>query len=429
MLQTLAAGAGSAALGSVNFPAAWAQQPDDITAQIRADLEKHASFGDKFSAGPGDLATANWISGRLRGYGYNVKESEFDAPFFVKRTARLTAGSAAAEVMPGAVVVPTGASGITAPLALFENGANRPVADARGKIALLVLPFGRHAALGATGIGRTVKDLAAAGARAVVLVTTGPSGEAAGLNVPEEPFIPVPMAILAPKLAEPLVAAARSGATATLTLDGDATHRPSKNIIATIERGDRWIGLSTPRSGWFGCVGERGTGTAIFLELASWMARSFPNLSVFAMNSGGHEYNFAGSHRVIGLGPNPQKTIIWAHIGATVATRDADESQGRLVMLNTADPQRSLMTSDAVRPAATEAFRGLNGLERPGPVRAGAGELSAFTDRGYVAFAVLGIHRWFHTVEDTLERVDAALVTPVLRAHQRTVEIMVNNAK
>ena len=41
------------------------------------------------------------------------------------------------------------------------------------------------------------------------------------------------------------------------------------------------------------------------------------------------------------------------------------------------------------------------------------------------AFAVIGIHRWFHTVEDTLERTDARLLVPVLRAHQRTIELLV----
>ena len=95
-------------------------------------------------------------------------------------------------------------------------------------------------------------------------------------------------------------------------------------------------------------------------------------------------------------------------------------------MLDTADPQRSLMTTDAARAAVTRAFAGLSGLSAPAPVRAGAGELSTFTDRGYrAAFAVIGVHRWFHTVEDTLERVDASLVTPVVRAHQRAIELLV----
>jgi hypothetical protein len=94
-------------------------------------------------------------------------------------------------------------------------------------------------------------------------------------------------------------------------------------------------------------------------------------------------------------------------------------------MLDTADPQRSLMATDAARAAAAEAFNGLAGLATPTRVQPGAGELSTFTDRGYTtAFAVIGVHRWFHTVEDTLERVDARLVAPVLLAHQRAIELL-----
>jgi hypothetical protein len=118
--------------------------------------------------------------------------------------------------------------------------------------------------------------------------------------------------------------------------------------------------------------------------------------------------------------------VAWVHIGATLAARDAVERDGRLVMLDTADPRRNLMTTDAARAAAAASFKGLVGLEQPTPVRASAGELSTFTDRGYAkAFAVLGVHRWFHTVEDTLERVDARLLVPVLAAHQQTIERLV----
>jgi hypothetical protein len=174
-------------------------------------------------------------------------------------------------------------------------------------------------------------------------------------------------------------------------------------------------------------VAERGTGTAAFLELTDWAASRFPELSVFAMNTGGHEYMFAGSHRVLDRAPPPQQTLAWAHIGATLAARDAEERGGELVMLDTADPQRTLMTTNAARAAARQAFRGLGGsLAEPVAVVRQAGELSTFTDLGYEkAFAVLGVHRWFHTTLDTIERVDARLLTPVVRAHQRAIELLV----
>ena len=430
LLHGFALAASAAAVAAVLPQAGRADDDlDAVTRRLRADLERHASFGDKFSAGPGDNATAEWVADRLRQSGYRVEESSFPAPFFVKRGARLAIGAANAEVVPQAPVVPTGARGVRARLALVM-GEGPEVGDVAGRIALVVAPFARHAALFAErGIGRAVTEAARRGAVAVVIVTTGPSGEAVALNAPEQPFVSVPTAVLAPKLAAPFVAAARDGNEATLVLDGDATHRPCSNIVGRAERGDRWLGISTPRSGWYGCVAERGTGTAAFLELADWVLHRFPDLSVFVMNTGGHEYFFAGSHRVLGQGPPPAQTLCWAHIGATLAARDAEERNGRWVMLDTADPQRTLMASDSVREDAARAFTGLSGLEKAVAIRAQAGELSAFTDRGYTkAFAVIGQHRWFHTVDDTLQCVDARLLAPVLRAHQRAVEAIVRGA-
>jgi hypothetical protein len=211
-----------------------------------------------------------------------------------------------------------------------------------------------------------------------------------------------------------------AGAEATLVIDGEMTKRNSQNVIARIERGDKWIAISTPRSGWFHCVGERGTGTAVFLGLAEWAVERFPNHSIHLMNTGGHEYYFTGSHRAMEVAPPPASTLVWAHVGASVAVRDADES-GK--MLDTADPQRSIMATPNMNAAVAEGFRGIKELERATPVRAEAGELSAFTDHGYQrCFAVIGVHRWFHTLEDTIARVDGRLVTPVLEAHKRTIE-------
>ncbi len=249
-----------------------AMQTDPVSARIQADLERHASFGVKKSASEGDLATAAWVADRLRTAGYRVNVMDFETPFLVDRSMRLVSAGVTADVYAQPPCRMTGARGVTAPLALIGSEA-----ETRGKIALLVLPWGRHAALGRgnAGIGATVNAAAKAGAVAVVIVTTGPSGEAAMLNVPEEPVLPLPVAILAPKLSAPFQDAAAEGTEATLVLDGDLARRNSKNVIARIERGTRWIGFSTPRSGWFQCVGERGTGTAAFLELAVWAAERF----------------------------------------------------------------------------------------------------------------------------------------------------------
>ena len=422
MLQIMSVGAGAALLEPL-LRAQTAPTLDAVTARIKADLEKHASFGSKRSATPGELRTAEWIGERLRAAGYQVRSQDFPAPFLVERSVRLSTEGLSLNLYPQTPAATTNAKGVTGRLALIRTQAD--AANTKGKIALLVLNSARHAALGRgnAGIGGTIQAAANTGALGVVIVTTGPSGEAVLLNAPEDRVMPVPVAIMAPRHSKPFQEAAVAGAEATFTLDGDATHRNSTNVIGRLERGRRWIVISTPRTGWFDCVGERGTGTAVFLELAAWAVDRFPNHSIHLVNAGAHEYYFAGSHKVMDLAPPPQATDLWAHIGATVAARDADESGAVLRMLDTADPQRSVMATTTLNTAVAEGFRGIRELERPQPVRTDAGELSVFTDRGYTrCFAVLGLHRWLHTIEDTLERVDARLVTPVLEAHKRTME-------
>jgi hypothetical protein len=422
LLQTIAVSAGAFALEPL-LRAQTTSAPDPVTARIRSDLEKHAGFGVKRSATPGDLATAEWIAQRLKAIGYKVDSREFPAPFLVERAVRLSTEGMSIDLYPQTPAATTGAKGVTGRLALIRNAGD--AVSTRGRIALLVLNSARHAALGRGngGIGGMIQAAATAGALGVVIVTTGPSGEAIVLNAPEDRVMPVPVAIMAPKVSKPFQEAAAAGAEATFTLDGDATRRNSTNLIGKLERGNRWLVISTPRTGWFDCVGERGTGTSVFLELAAWVIERFPRHSIHLVNAGAHEYYFAGSHKVMNLAPPPQTTDLWTHIGATLAARDADESGPVLRILDTADPQRSLMATPNLNAAVAEGFRAIRELERAQPVRADAGELSVFTDHGYArCFAVLGLHRWLHTIKDTLECVDARLVTPVLEAHKRTME-------
>jgi hypothetical protein len=426
-LKETALAATVGALGSA-WPRGGSAQADDaaLLARIERDLSMHAGFGLKFSGSPGDHATADWTAERLRAAGYGVEVGEFDAPFFVARRTALRLGDELIEVVPQAPVVVTSAGGFTARLALVgEDGA---VNDVRGRIAVIVAPEARHAALfPGRGIGGTVQAAAEGGAFGIVLVTTGPTRDAIALNCqPDAPFVRVPLAILAPRLADPVVAAAREGREATFIVDGQATMRPCKNVIGRIERGPRWIAMSTPRSGWYHCVGERGTGQAAFLEIADWLAREYREHSIFLMNTGGHEYFFAGSHHAIEHAPAPESTVAWAHIGATLAARDAELVDGEWQMLDSVDPERSSMATDKARAAVSAGFAGLTGLDTPGVVRPQAGELSTFTDKGFdTAFACIGQHRWFHTTGDTIERVDARLLLPVVRAHQETLRRLV----
>ncbi|ODU69123.1 MAG: hypothetical protein ABT00_19200 [Bordetella sp. SCN 68-11] len=382
---------------------------DDLVRELKADLERYAAFGDMMSGGAGDLAAADWIAERMAGMGYAVARQAFDIPCFEPAECTLTAGGFTATLHAQPPVTSTSPAGLAAPLAVVRSPHD--AGDARGRIALIVLPHGRHASMQSPAIRPLVQAAAKAGAVAL------------------EPVAPLPVGILAPAELEPFLAAARSASPATLVLHGRGAMRPTCNVHGVLDRGPRWVALSTPRTGWFGCVSERGTGTAAFLALAEWVTGRFPAHSVFFMNSGAHEYHFAGAHRAMRFAPPPGDTDVWVHLGASLATRGHIEFRGLQRMLGSADSNRILMTSDRFRDAASEAFAGLSGLECPAPVLGGVSELATILSRGYEGFAVLGMPRAFHTREDTLDTVDAGLLAPVVRAHMALMEAVVTSPR
>src|SRR3546814_9587510 len=107
------------------------------------------------------------------------------------------------------------------------------------------------------------------------------TGEALLLNVPAgHPVSDKPLALLAPRLAAPVIEAARHGAAAKLALRGRGGIRAAQNIIGRRVRSGRpWLVVSTPRSGWTDCAGERGPGIAMWLALADWMPRALDRKS------------------------------------------------------------------------------------------------------------------------------------------------------
>jgi hypothetical protein len=390
--------------------------------RLQGRLARHANFGLKRAGGEGDLASAAWVREELQAAGYTVETTHSDVPWFEARVAELRSGNTVAAVHPQPIVTPTGAGGVRGRLVSVRHVAEAP--RTRGAIALVVAPYARHASIASPALGPLLTACAAAGALAVVLVTTGPSGEAVLLNTPpDKPFVALPLAVLAPRESDPFIVAAAADAEATLTVAGQGGRRPTPNLIARLERGPKWLALSTPRTGWFTCASERGNGIAAFLELAEWAAARFPELSIFALNTGGHEYGFIGTHDAIGEAPAPGDTQLWVHLGSAMAARDMPAVGGRPAVLRSADSHRILMTTEDLKERAKRAFAGLTGLEAPREVLGGAGELSTVLDHGYKrAFAVLGVHSWFHTEQDTLDKTSADLLAPVIDAHKRLIE-------
>ena len=411
---------GAAGAVAAAGPAAAAGGFDE--AWFQGVLERYFGFGVKASGGPGDNACGAWLEGELAKAGYACRRQEFEVPFFKARQATLATGAASAPVIPQAVVVPTGPGGLRAPLRLAE-----PPGDLAGAIAVVVLPFRRWAAATDPEIARRLTDVFSRGAVAAVLVTTGPSGEAIALNTPPAaPLHPRPVAGLAPKDAGPVLAAAAAGREGLLTVDGQGGRRPAFNLIGRLDRGAaQTVILSTPRSGWFSCAGERGSGLAVWLYLALWAAKAAKTVNVELICTSGHEFQYLGGAQYIEhAAAKPAVTRLWAHLGANVAARDWHEFGARLAPLPSADPQRVLMATPDLVPRLRREFAGLPGLEAVYSTEgaASAGELTNVLQAGYArALGVFGAHRYFHTREDDMRCTSGVLVRPAAEAFRRSI--------
>jgi hypothetical protein len=422
----LLGGAGLLGLAAAG-PAAAAAGPKADPAELQTILERYAGFGVKASGGPGDEACGAWLEGELGRMGYATRRQPFEVPFFTVRQATLTSGGAHVSVVPQAIVAPTGPRGLTAPLKL----ASEP-GDLAGAIALVVLPYRRWVALAEPAVAQPLADAISRGAAGVVLVTTGPTGEAVALNVSSrKPPVGRPVAILAPRDAQPFLAAATAGGVATLVLDGEAGRRQAYNLIGRLDRkAAETIVVSTPRSGWSSCAAERGSGLAVWLWLAGWLARARSDVNVEFLATSGHEYDFVGGeHFLAEAAPPPASTRLWVHIGASAAARDWHELGPRLLPLPSADSQRVLTATAGILEPTRQAFRGINGLEATylADKAMAGGELTNVLSAGYrSAIGLYGIHRYFHTAADDLRCVSGELAAPVASAFRTAIGIAAN---
>jgi hypothetical protein len=414
-LLGLAAGVPAAAAGAAEVKAS-AQ-----AAALQATLDRYFAFGSKASGGPGDEACGAWLEGELGRLGFTCRRQAFEIPFFEARQATLASGEARAPVVPQAIVAPTGSEGLTGLLKL----ASQP-GDLTGAIALVELPYGRWVALAQPPVAGALSDALGRGAAGVVLVTTGPTGEAIALNVStKRPPNPRPVAVLAPKDAKPFLEAARAGRTATLTLDGRGGRRNAFNLIGRLDRkAAKTVVVSTPRSGWFGCAAERGSGLAVWLRLAERLPKATKGVNLEFLATSGHEYEYiGGEHYLEAKAPKPEATRLWVHIGASAAARDWHEL-GRLLPLPSADSQRVLTATADILPSTRQAFQGVTGLEATylaDKVMAG-GELTNVLNAGYrTAMGLYGIHRYFHTGSDDLRCTSGELVQPVAAAFETAI--------
>jgi hypothetical protein len=384
---------------------------------LYADVKTYAGFGAHRTGTAGDTSVTAWLERELGAAGYAIERQGFDYPVFHLASAGLQLGDRSIEAFP--VWTPL-AGEVAGPL----SATPRP-----GGIVLMRFPYGTGAPLEASAVYRQPIEAAIrAGAAGVVVVTENPLGEFVAYNaLPNAPAWPAPVVGVAGRESPDLLAAAQTGVALRLRIVG-ATHTGrAENVIARRPGPGKPLVISTPKSGWFTCAGERGSGIAIWLGLARRLAaRSDRNLVLVAAS--GHEFDgYGGRLFAEHLAPKPADARGWVHIGANVASYDFALEAGQIVRQPRPQAGRRLAVSEALLPEARRAFAGQLGYASPVDVEVhGApGELAEYQRRGYRPLVgLVGLHPLHHTRRDQPDVTGPELLEPVARGLAAVVEAL-----
>lgn len=403
----LLAGAGSLAGASL----ARAQTRDPLSgAAMMEDVKAYDALGEHRTATAADDATSLWLARRLGQAGLKASLQPFRAPLFVPARCELRVADQVVPAFPGWPVTATPEGGVSAPLAAHDDPA------IAGKIAVARLPYRQGGSWAAHGFGDLMLQIAVRGPSAIVAVTEGPTGGVIALNaVPSRFRWPVPVVIAGGRYGEQLSSLAAGGAPARLVSTGTSTPAATAtNVVARRPGRGETLVVSTPKSGWFHCAGERGTGVAVFIALAGWLARRTDADLLFVAFSGHELDEMGGAHFMATAAPAPQSVRVWLHIGANAAMQPLSVANGVARPVPPSGPDRRVTATPSALGAAQRAFTAAAGYGAPRLINEvnAVGELSIFRTAGYQALAgLLGANPLFHTRAD---RADVATTPAVL---------------
>ncbi len=389
---------------------------DAISMQrLRADVMHYASMGNHITGSSVDLATAEWIKDRLASAGFSVSLDPWPLRQFHLRECWVEICGRRLESFP-----------LWHPKAM-PKPFDAPLSDdpTAGDIALIqfsdvmVTPKSDHQ--------KKIEAAAKAGAKAIIACTPHQSGEIYGQNVipphNQRPW-PIPVLLIAPRDWHVLTDASTHRDKVRVCLLGDTqTKTRANNLNAKLKRGDRWIIISTPQSGWFRCAGERGAGIALLLALADWASASDLTQSFLFLSNSGHEIGHMGIHHVMEQGclPSPEDTDCWLHLGSSIGARAFAANDSGTLQPNGPDRDGWLFGSEDMIPTLTSHFSAFDHV-RAQVYDRNHGEIRWILEQGYRAFSLMGPQRFFHLASDGPENVDEALLSRLGDAIIKTLE-------
>jgi len=383
-------------------------------AKLYADVARYASFGAHRFGSPGDRATTDLIAAELQAAGFSVEFQPvvLGRQYFVDR-ATAEADGTTVEATPF-WWPPEDKSSFHLAAPIAREG------DVAGKILWVELPYDRGAYLGPAHRA-AIAQAAARGPAAILLVIGNPGDDRFAYNVTQEdaPW-PMPVMVVAGKDRAAFERAMASGAPVTFDVAGRYQRNVAgRNVVARLGSGKGpAIVVSTPMTGWYACVCERGPGIANFLALARTVAaEKLPGDFVFVATAG-HEIGHGGMELFLKQGaPAPQDTLVWVHFGSSNACYAWTAGPQGFSRQDKVDAAlRSIVLSPSAAPLVGESFAT---IEAPRLVaeKQAVGELRDVHAAGYRNFfGMAGLHRFFHTPADDIGTTSPEILEPVARA-------------
>lgn len=383
------------------------------------DVVAYSSFGAHRTASAGDIQTSSWLADELRSAGYDVELQRWTLDQFELTDCTVGIGTLEIECFPFWLPRSFDAGGVISEAVRVTPDTD--VEQLQGRIA-----FVDGATVGAghfkLGVSKTILESGAIGA---VYVVASDTGEVVAQNA-TPPFdrhpLPIPAVIIGQKDEGLLLHAADNHKQIRLRVDGGLVEGAEAfNVIGRLERGPRWIVVSTPTSGWFECGGERGPGVALWLALARWAAEHPSDTSFLFVGTSGHELDYMGAHVFAdsATAPPPDDVVVWLHLGASIGTRLWENSGGEWRPLEAGNPG-NLVGSPELVSILQQTFADVPTLvPRTGDSK---GELRVVMENGYRAFGFYGGHLWFHTASDGPGCTEAAFLEPIARACAAALE-------
>ena len=392
-------------------------------ANLMADVESYVNFGTHRTGSTGDLATTDWFTDHWATLGYAIEQTDVECPNADTHVAKLRIGDEAFDgfAQPPLVFTPEG--GLSAPMVMWD--AAMPAAVS-GKIAVIHVPRAPNTPSPGPAYRAAVADCVKAGAKAAVLLMSGPSGEVVAINTPLKMQPSIPVLQIGEKERARVEAAMARNIPGKLIMEGPGGKRVGRNTIARFGESGPWVIISTPQSGWFTCGGERGPGIAISRALSAWaVTQKFPVRWLFIATSG-HEWTDAGAeifHH--GQAPKPADTALWFHLGASFGARAYEETPNGPVAQSTPNLGRALMASPDMIPHLEAAFAGQPVIEKPlaRDVKTALGEYRLVAEEGYPSSAGFwGYNAHFHTPIDGAESTTPEIMEPIARGVAKAIE-------